>query len=333
MLKNKKLEWISFLVGIALLGYLISKFGVDRLSGNIEQAGWSLLYIIGVWFLIYVLNTVAWKVSIGSMGRELNFPYLFMVTVSGFGINYITPLIALGGEPYKIKALIPALGTHGSISAVVIYRLVHLLGHMLLLLTGILVALIFLTIPPGVAAALVACAVIVAAVIGLSLYGSKNGVFTWLERILGRFPLLKKFAPSVERQRDSIEQMDKILSDSCELRSPRFYLAVFLEYLSRALMSVEVYVILRGAGLEISAATALFLFLAYSVVINLMFFVPMNVGAREGGLLLALQTLALPPLLGVYLGVIMRIREFFWILLGLLFIPFTRVKRLPVSQL
>ena len=85
-------------------------------------------------------------------------------------------------------------------------------------------------------------------------------------------------------------------------------------------MGVEVYLILYGVGIETTIASALFLYVVYSIIINLLFFIPLNLGAREGGLVLGLEALAISPLLGVYLGVVMRVREFFWILLGLLFI-------------
>jgi len=105
------------------------------------------------------------------------------------------------------------------------------------------------------------------------------------------------------------------------------YAAIGLEYLSRVLMGVEVYLILRGIGIDTTIVSALFLYVSYSIVINLLFFIPLNLGAREGGLALGLGTLALPPLLGVYLGVVMRVREFFWIALGLLFILFTNKQK------
>jgi hypothetical protein len=46
----------------------------------------------------------------------------------------------------------------------------------------------------------------------------------------------------------------------------------------------------------------------------------MNVGAREGGILLGMEGLAADPVTGVSVGIILRIREFAWIAIGLLFI-------------
>jgi len=44
------------------------------------------------------------------------------------------------------------------------------------------------------------------------------------------------------------------------------------------------------------------------------------VGSREGGILLGMGGLAADPLTGVSVGIIIRIREFAWIAIGLLFI-------------
>ena len=79
---KSKTNAIFFLFGLGAFAYLLWKFGLDQLAINIERAGWTLMYIIGVWFAIYVLNTFAWKLVLGSRGRYVTFPRLFMVTVS-----------------------------------------------------------------------------------------------------------------------------------------------------------------------------------------------------------------------------------------------------------
>ncbi|HUL45110.1 MAG TPA: lysylphosphatidylglycerol synthase transmembrane domain-containing protein [Bacteroidota bacterium] len=316
-----------FIFGAAVFAYLIYRFGVDQIVRNVERAGWSLVYVFCVWFLIYIANALAWKLLLDSNGKKMSFVRLFMVTVSGFVINYITPVIALGGEPYKINALSDSLGTSRSVSAVVLYRMVHLLGHMFLLLTGIIAALIFLGFPIAVQMILLVAGVLIAGIIFLTLAGHRNGVFQNIHGFVNRMPLLRKAAPSLSRYRENLEEMDEVITDVYHHARRKLYAAIGLEYLSRVLMGVEVYLILRGIGIDTTIVSALFLYVSYSIVINLLFFIPLNLGAREGGLALGLGTLALPPLLGVYLGVVMRVREFFWIALGLLFILFTNKQK------
>jgi uncharacterized protein (TIRG00374 family) len=318
---------VFFVVGLGLFTFLVAEFGLDQILANVHKAGWSLLYVVFVWAGIYLLNTAAWRLVLGSGGAMISFGRLFMVTVSGFVINYITPVIALGGEPYKVSALAGSLGQGRSVSAVVLYRMVHLLGHMFLLLTGVLAALLFLSLGAGVNAGLCVAGVLIALVIAVTMLGHRYGVFARLITVVKAVPFMGRAAAKLAAHEASLAEMDRALTEVYHERRGALYGAVFLEYLSRALMGVEVYLILHGVGVEVSLPSALFLYLAYSIVINVMFFIPMNLGAREGGLYLGLESLALTPLLGVYLGIVMRIREFFWILLGLLFILLAGGKR------
>lgn len=316
-----------FIFGLALFGFLVWRFGLEQIVGNIQKAGWSLSYIILVWLVIYVLNALAWRLALGGQGKEVTFPRLFMVTVSGFVLNYITPVVALGGEPYKVKALGNSMVGPESLSAVVLYRMVHLLGHMLLLLTGIVAALITLPLSPDVRILLAVTGSLVVAIVALTVSAHRGGVFGRMKRLVERVPLLSRCTHALQKYEDNLVAMDEVITHVYRNQRARFYLSIIVEYLSRACMGLEVYLILHGVGVETSVTSAMFLYVVYSIIINILFFIPMNLGAREGGLCLGLETLALPPLLGVYMGVVMRVREFFWILLGLLFILFTRSKR------
>lgn len=325
--KVKSTNLVFFLVGLGLFVFLVRQFGLDHLLANVNRAGWSLVYVVLVWLAIYLLNTAAWRLVLGPRGEGIPFGRLFMVTVSGFVINYITPVVAIGGEPYKVSALAGALGTERSVSAVVLYRMVHLLGHMLLLLTGVAAALAFLPLAPAVNAGLWIVGVLLAAVVVVTFLGHRYGFFARLKVLLGVLPLMKRLAGRLGKHDAMLAEMDRTITEVYRERRGALYGAVALEYFTRALMGVEVYLILQGVGIGVSPSSALFLYLVYSIVINLMFFIPMNIGAREGGLYLGLESLALTPLLGVYLGIVMRLREFFWILLGLLFILLTGEKR------
>ncbi len=325
--KVNRTKILFFLIGLGIFVYLINQFGVDHILMNMEKAGWSLLYVVLVWLVIYILNTWAWKLILEDNENRLTFSQLFMVTVSGFVINYITPFLAMGGEPYKVNALSSELGTVRSVSAVIVYRMVHLLGHMLLLLTGIVVVLLFLSLPVPVVAILALMGILILAVIILTFIGHRQGIFESIQNFFSRFTLFNWVSEKLASREQSLREMDKTITEVYHRRRGKFYLAIALEYISRICMGLEVYLILEGVGIETSPVSSLFLYVAYSILINLLFFIPLNIGTREGGLYLGLESLALPPLLGVYLGVVMRIREFIWILLGLLFILFTGGKQ------
>lgn len=64
-----------------------------------------------------------------------------------------------------------------------------------------------------------------------------------------------------------------------------------------------------------------------SLVGNLFFFMPMQLGAREGGFLIVFGLLALPAAHGVYVSLCMRIRELIWSAIGIGIIKLNRKKK------
>jgi uncharacterized protein (TIRG00374 family) len=309
-----------FLLGLGLFVYLVASLGVADILGRIASGGWGILAAFLIWFVIYVLNTAAWRLALGRNGDAVGVVELFMITVSGFVINYVTPVVALGGEPYKAGALSARLGTHAAIPAVVLYRMVHLLGHMTLLLAGILLA--FLTVPlgPGLAAGLAVSGVVVAAVIVVTLNGTRRGLFDRIAKAAAKRRFLGFLSKTLSNYGDQLSGMDRVITDVYHHDRGSFVLSVSLEFLSRLLMGVEIFVVLRSLGTDVTLPAALTIYVLYSIVINILFFVPMNMGAREGGILLGMEGLSTDPLAGVSVGIILRIREIAWIAIGLLFI-------------
>lgn len=320
MRRGSAIPAFFFLLGAGVLAYLVVTFGVGEILSRIASGGGGLLAAFLIWFVIYTLNALAWRLALGRNGIAVGAAELFLVTVSGFAINYITPVVALGGEPYKVGALAPAMGTQRAISSVVLYRMVHLLGHMALLLAGILLAFLFVPLRPGIAAGLAASGVVIIALILLTLNGTRHGLFDRLARAAGRRRWLGFLAKPLSKYGGELSEMDRVITHVHRHDPRAFALAVALEFLGRALMGAEVFVVLRSLGVDASLPAAMTVYVMYSIVINVLFFVPMNVGAREGGILLGMEGLASDPVTGMSVGIILRIREFLWIGLGLLFI-------------
>jgi uncharacterized protein (TIRG00374 family) len=312
-----------FTLGLALFGYLVFSFGIGTILRNVASAGSALATAVLVWFVIYLLNTLSWKLALGPAGRRTPFRKLFLITVSGFVINAITPVVALGGEPYRVQALAPGLGSHRAISAVVLYRLVNLLGHMLLLLAGIAMTFFIVPLNTAMTASLGFAGAVILALIALALKGTREGVFDRIAGISRRVRFLSFLSGPASKYREEIAAMDAVLTDVYRNDRRAFLLSVLLEFLSRILMGVEIWIILRVLGTDVTAAQAISVYVTYSIAVNLFFFIPMNVGAGEGGILLGMQNLGIDPALAVSLGVLLRIREFIWIGLGLVFVPIT----------
>ncbi|MGA9364805.1 MAG: lysylphosphatidylglycerol synthase transmembrane domain-containing protein [Bacteroidota bacterium] len=325
--RSKKSELIPFVLGLCVLAYLVYRFGFSTLLSNLIATGWTFGLIIGLWLFIYILNTTAWRLALGPDGERISSPRLFQITVSGFALNDMTPFLAIGGEPYRISVLSELLGRDKSVSAVTLYRMIFSLGHLLFLLVGILAVLVALELPPSVKLPLAAIGLILVAIISILISGHRGGVFERIHGRVQRWRVLGRLLKRIPVNQESLRQMDELIMNVYHKRKKNFYGAIGCEFFSRCCMSLEIFLILRSIGLPVDLAQAFFLFLTFSILINLFFAVPYNLGVREGGFYFALESLALPPMIGVYLGIVMRIREFFWYFVGLSFIALAGLRK------
>src|SRR5438034_6579744 len=76
---------------------------------------------------------------------------------------------------------------------------------------------------------------------------------------------------------------------------------------------IEYVLIAMGVGLNITFAQAYVIGGLTSLVQNVIFFVPFEVGTKEGSLYLVFDLLGLDPALGVYTAIVSRLRDLAWI--------------------
>jgi uncharacterized protein (TIRG00374 family) len=309
--------WLLFMGGLLFFGYLLNRFGVSTLVHSIATARWSLVGIVGLWVPIYLLNTTAWWLLLGPYGQSLSYGRLLALTLSGFALNYATPLAHLGGEPYKAYVLRRDLGMPRAIAAVVVYRMVHMLGHMLMLISGTAFTLLWVPLPPAVRRGLSLSAVGLLALALFIVSRHRRGLFTQFFGWLIRNGFIRRLTDRWPLSPDVLGEMDDIVTHVYRRRLGRFIVTVLLEYLSRLLMVVEVYLALRGIGIRVSPLDAVVIHTVGSIVINVLFVVPFSVGVQEAGFYVILPAFRLDPLVSVYISTVMRLRELVWILVGL----------------
>ena len=323
---NSRVRLIICLVGLAAFVVLILQAGLQGLVSTLEHTGWAFLLIVAIWGAVYVSNTVAWTLLIqavgartGKDGAHASIPFLraYLITVSSFALNYATPFVALGGEPVKVAAAAQWIGTDRAASSVVSFRIAHTLGQVIFWLIAIPIGWVMLphTVPTRIVL-VVAAAVFVAAMFMLiSLF--RHGFVVRALRTIGRLPLLGRLRPRIEKLQPTLEHIDSQLAVLTDDERPRLIGAVIAEVIGRSLAMLEFYVIAHVEGLAIGYPTAFFIGAFSQLAIIIMIVIPFELGSREGGLAAVYQLLGLPPALGVYAGVVSRLRELVWIGIGL----------------
>lgn len=313
---------IFLVFGIIAVIIMLFTFDVsyEELLGNLRRAGIYLPLVLLLWFFVYLINTLSWYVIIRSGGKApgLTFLKLYKYTVSGFALNYVTPVGLMGGEPYRIMELTPYLGVERSTSSVILYVMMHIFSHCLFWLTAVVVFAVFYPVNWEMGIVLGVITLLCVLLGTLFVKGYKHGMAVACMRLGGKIPFLKKkVIRFAENNKEKLENIDNQIALLHQQRKSTFYSALAFEYISRIVSCLEVWLILNILTTDVSFVSC-FLILAFSSLLaNLLFFMPMQLGGREGGFALAVGGLAISGAYGVYTALITRVRELFWIVIGL----------------
>lgn len=320
---NKKFQTFFFISGLGIFSFLVIHFGVGKIFSNIKETGWWFLPIIGVWGLAYVFNALSWSAIIDRRNSKLSFGEIYAITVSGFAINYITPVMNLGGEPYRIMMLKNKIGLNKSVSATISYTMIHFLSHFFFWISAIILISVFLPLSQELKIIFGIVFVVLVAAILFFISRHKKGIFESLLSLLSRLPMLKKVASKISSKMN-FKDIDTGITEFYKKRKSAFALAVTWDYLARIIAAMEFYFILYAIGMNITILEAVYISAATSLITNILFFMPMELGTREGGTSLIMDSLHFASGIGIYISVIYRIREFFWILIGLVLIKINK---------
>ena len=319
---NSKFRNIFLVFGVVAVVIMLFAFDVsyDDLLNNLRRAGFYLPLVLLLWLFIYLINTLSWYIILRSGGKTspLGFMQLYKFTVSGFALNYVTPVGLMGGEPYRIMELTPFVGMERATSSVILYVMMHIFSHFLLWLSSVF---IYVCVYPvswemGIVLGLITALCLFLGT--LFVKGYRHGMAVACVRMGSHIPFLKhRVIRFSETYKEKLENIDKQIALLHQQKKSTFYSALFLEYSARIVSCLEVWLILNVLTTNVSFVNCILIVAFSSLLANLLFFLPMQLGGREGGFALAVGGLSLSGAYGVYAALITRVRELFWIVIGL----------------
>src|SRR2546429_1239398 len=133
---SRKLQLLLFVGGSAIFGYLVTRIGVARLLADTVRTGWLFVPIVLLYGVVCACNAGAWWLSMADEPSHPPFWRTYAITVAGFSLNFMTPMVNVGGEPFKIAAVAPWLGLRRAAGSVGIYQMLHTLGMLVSFLTA-----------------------------------------------------------------------------------------------------------------------------------------------------------------------------------------------------
>lgn len=323
---SKSFRLIFFVIGIVAVVFMLLSSGLSfvELADNLQRADYYIILAVLLWLVVYFINTISWKVILKGFNVDIiAFYKLYKFTLSGFALNYITPGGLNGGEPYRILELRNYTGTEIAISSTILYSIAHMASHILFWGIGAILMLFFYSsyIWPSI---LVFSLAIGAFILGMLLL--KKGIANLLVKCASLIPFLGKYIRNLfARYETNIVKIDLQIANIYHLKSEVLIKTIALEFLGRLLSCIELLFIPQL--FDCSYLDAYLIVAISSLMGNLLFFMPMQLGGREGGFVLAFSILGIPIHLGVFVALLFRIRELLLIFIGVIVIQLKSKRR------
>ena len=334
---KQRLNNLFFFLGIAAVVVMLFTFDVSfiELWDHLCHAGYWLIPIIGIWVVVYWLNALAWQSMIeGNIGGKapVSFWRIYRLTITGYALNYATPVGGLGGEPYRIMELSKDIDNQHATSSVILYAMMHFFAHFWFWFISIFIYLGLVLIgdlPISVAIGVILGIIVVFCLVAFYIIsrGYKNGLVKYVLGVLSRIPGMKRWTLKFwARHSEAIKNIDEQIAALYAQDTKAFYKSLVLEYLSRVVQSMEVMFMLLLFGIDCGGGLGgLTLTFLHSILIvsfttlfaNLIGFLPMQLGVQEGGFVLSIAALGLSAALGIFVSIICRVREIIWIVIGI----------------
>ena len=342
---KQRLNNLFFILGVAACVVMLLTFDVSfiELWQHLCHAGYWLIPIIGIWLLVYGLNAMAWLSIIkgnckgdnalnGKLSSRQFFWRIYRLTITGYALNYATPVGGLGGEPYRIMELSKDIDTQHATSSVILYAMMHFFAHFWFWFISIFIYLALVLIgdlPITTAIGIILGIIVVFCLLAFYLFskGYRNGLLKYVLSVVAKIPGLKKWTLRFwARHSEAIANIDQQIAALYGQDTRAFYRSLILEYLSRVIQSSEVMFMLLLFGVDCGGGLGgLTLTFLHSILIvsfttlfaNRIGFLPMQLGVQEGGFVLSIAALGLSAALGIFVSIICRVREIIWIAIGM----------------
>lgn len=340
-----------FIFGLLVLAVMVTQLDFRQVWEGITRAGYWFLAVVALWLFLYFFNTAAWWVIIRSQeddsqappiphsrkeaidgssegagrAKAFSFLWLYKITISGFALNYATPGGLMGGEPYRIMALSPKIGTERATASVLLYVMTHIFSHFWfwLLSCVLYVCTQTLSVFMGTLIAIVATFCLTA--IWFFLKGYKRGIAASGIKLLRHLPFAKRWARRFfDEHAEQLAEIDRQIA-ALHNQNPRTFVgAVGLELACRIASALEIFFILLVIMPSANYLQCILILAFTSLFANMLFFIPLQLGGREGGFLMSAGGLGMTASAGIFVALLVRLRELIWTAFGLLLIKFDK---------
>lgn len=316
---SRKVFWgqaVAFLLGVALLVYVLRRVGLQPVFDALSQIGLGLFLLFSISGLRHLIRASAMRVAVPHEHRKFSLWQAFLARLGGEAVSFLTFTGPILGEATKAALLKRRVPLIAGAQALVVDNLLYNLSVALFILSGAAVMLVSYDLPAPVRYTLALIAVSAALALALVGYALSRRVMpvSWLLDKLKDRRLEPKF---LRRRDEHIHRVESYVYQYYKQRRGAFFAIFGIDLLSHASSVWEVFVTLRMLGYR-PGGSAPYIIESLTKVINFVFgFVPATIGVYEGGTGVILHALGYAAATGVTLGLVRKAGMIFWTAAGL----------------
>jgi putative membrane protein len=320
------IERLLLVAGTILFFVLLYRVGPAKVWENLRHMGWGFIPVLGQELVAILLNTRGWRWSFPPPRPAIRYTTLVAARLAGDAINNLTPTATVGGEVIRVRMVEGQVGATNAWASVAIARIAHTTAQILFIVIGLAVVLGDTPLPHGVRRGLYIFLALLSTGVGLAVILQRRGMFVALASAAQRIGLR---LPS--RFMASLATLDKEVVRF--YREPRAFLtAASFFFLGWLMGVVEVRLILYFLDVEAGWHVAIMIEVLAQALDAALFFVPARAGTQEGGIVLIFTLLGLPPVKGLAMAIIRRLRQLSWALAGLVVLSRRRAQLRRVAD-
>jgi putative ABC transport system permease protein len=313
------LQTLAFLLGAALLVYLIRAVGVEPIFSALSRVGFGFFIVVAANGSRHVLRTIAMRLAVAPEHRRFSFLQAFAARLGGESMGFLTFAGPLLGEATKVALLRKRVPLVHGVPALVVDNLLYNLSVVAVVFGGAVWMLVAYPVPAVAREVLIIIAV--CALLGLiaATMATRKRVTlltSFIDR-LGRRGWRPKF---LRTRRHHIYRVELTVYAFYKRRRAAFFSMIALDLASHVTSVFEVYITLQLLGF-VPRVGAAYIIESLTKVINFAFaFVPGTIGVYETGNGIILRTLGYTTAIGVALAIVRKAAIIFWTVIGVLII-------------
>jgi glycosyltransferase 2 family protein len=306
------IERVLLGAGIILFVVLVRRMGPAAVWANLRMIGWGFGLVLAQEGVSYIANSTGWRYAFPPPRPAIRFRDLVAARLAGEAINNLTPTATIGGEVVRGRMLEGVVDSSTAWASIAIAKLMQTFAQMGFVFLGLMVVVRQTSLPESFERGLLIGLVVLTSALLTGIIMQRRGMFMAGSRIAGRIGLRVPEALLAQLARLDTEIARFYAAPGA------FALSVLGFFVGWCMGVVEVYIVLYCLEIGATLSRAMTIEVLSVAIDALLFFVPAKAGTQEGGKVLIFEVLGLDPAKGLALGIVRRLRELSWSMVGLI---------------